>query len=135
MRGSSAWMNSSGPPSSADCHWFDEITICLKLGRIRYSGSSATPSRTENGCWHGKLAAVAMSISTGVSSPRNSSAVCRTGTRGGVKPNHCSSDRLGSSATMRATLASGGAVSSGNRRLRHACWAKTSIGSTSLRAW
>ena len=105
------------------------------FGMIRYCGSSATPRCSANGRWHGKFAAVAMSIRTGVSRPRNSPAVCSTGTRGGVNPNHWSSDRFGSSATMRATLASGGAVDSGKRRLRHAfCW-KMSIGSTWLSSW
>ena len=128
-------MNRNGPPDSADCHWFDDTTICLKFGMMRYCGSSAMPRCSANGRWHGKFAAVAMSISTGVSDPRNCSAVCSTGTRGGVNPNHWSSDRLGSSATMRATLASGGAVVNGNRRLRQAfCW-KMSIGWTSFSAW
>ena len=71
-----------------------------------------------------------MSISTGVVDPRNCCAVCSTGTRGGVNANHWSVDRFGSSATMRATLASGGAPASGKRRLRQArCGTSGSIGS------
>ncbi len=30
-------MNRNGPPSCADCHMFDDDTICLKLGWMRYS--------------------------------------------------------------------------------------------------
>ena len=69
-----------------------------------------------------------MSISTGVCEPSSCCAVSSTGTRGGVNANHWSVDRLGSSATMRATLASGGAHASGKRRLRQAFWGKMSIG-------
>ena len=71
-----------------------------------------------------------MSISTGVCDPRSCCAVSSTGTRGGVNANHWSVDRFGSSATMRATLASGGAHASGNRRLRHAFCGTMSIGCT-----
>ena len=85
---SSAWMNRKGPPARADCHIFDDTTTCLRLGRIRYCGSSATPRCSENGLWQGKLAAVAMSIRIGVRVPRNSCAVCSGGPRGGVNPNH-----------------------------------------------
>ena len=81
-------MNRKGPPPSADCHWFDEMTTWFKFGRIRYCGNSATPRCSENGRWHGKFAAVAMSIITGVGDPRNCCAVSSTGTRGGVNANH-----------------------------------------------
>src|ERR1700730_18255707 len=85
---SSAWMNRNGPPALADCHWFEDTTTCLWVGRMRYSGSSETPSCSEDDGWHGKFAAMAMSLSTCVCEPRNCCAVSSTGTRGGVKPNH-----------------------------------------------
>ncbi len=114
---------------------FDDDTICLKLGWMRYSGNSATPRCSENGRWQGKFAAVAMSSITGVCDPRSCCAVSSTGTRGGVNANHWSVDRFGSSATMRATLASGGAQASGKRKLRQAFWGKMSMGCTSPSAW
>ena len=66
---------------------------------------------------------------SGSAMPRNCCAVCSTGTRGGVNPNHWSSLRFGSSATMRATLASGGRPGERETQvapslLRHECrWA------------
>jgi hypothetical protein len=121
-------VSSSGPPSSDDCHWFDDTTVCLRFGRMRYSGSWATPRCCDAGRWHGKFAVVAMSISTGVSEPSSCCAVSSTGTRGGVNANHWSVDRFGSSATMRTTLASCGAHANGKRRLRQAFCMNMSIG-------
>lgn len=132
---SSAWMNRNGPPSAADCHWFEEATICLKFGMMRYSGSSATPSRSKNSRWRRKFAAVRnVHHDRGLAAEELLRGLQHRHSRR-VNANHWSSDRFGSSATMRATLASGGAVVSGKRRLRHAfCW-KMSIGCTSLSAW
>src|SRR5271156_6128140 len=62
---------------------------------MRYSGSSATPRCSENGRWHGKFAAVAMSIRIGCCDPSSCCSVLVTGTRGGVNANHWSSLRLG----------------------------------------
>ncbi|CNV42016.1 Uncharacterised protein [Mycobacterium tuberculosis] len=93
---SSAWVNRNGPPVELDCHRFDDAAVCLWSGRIRYCGSSAMPRCSENGRWQGKLAAVAMSINTGVADPINRCRDSSTGTRGGVKANHCSGLRFGS---------------------------------------
>ncbi|SKV15060.1 Uncharacterised protein [Mycobacteroides abscessus subsp. abscessus] len=63
-----------------------------------------------------------------MSDPKRSCAVFRVGTRGGVNASHWSLDRLGSSATIRTTLAPGGAVLVGNRRLRQTVCGPMSMG-------
>src|ERR1700759_1353956 len=93
---SMAWVNRNGPPDFDASHRFDDDAVCLRSGMIRYCGSSAMPRCSENGRWHGRLAAVAMSISTGVCDPISCWRFCSTGTRGGVNANHWSELKLGS---------------------------------------
>ena len=92
---SSAWMNRNGPPSSADCHWFDDTTTCLKLGRIRYSrqfghaevlGERALAREVRGG---GDV-----HQHRGLRARGSCCAVSRTGTRGGVNANHWSVDQV-----------------------------------------